>query len=205
MVLRSPLLRCQSSYKGFSLAELLTALAVFGVITALLVPNVIYNISTINFRTTFRTTIKLLTDVSSQMTNQALTLPNTAPVTATNGNTTWHAFAPFINGTRSDFVGVANPNNSFTLRTGAVLSRFVGNYSDGGEAILVDVNGTELPNTIGTDRLMLTVCFNPLGTCTAVSNITVNSAAQEAGTVGPTPDATAGAGNVAFYNTLIGG
>jgi prepilin-type N-terminal cleavage/methylation domain-containing protein len=203
MVLLSQI-RCHA-HKGFSLAEMLTALAVFGVITALIVPNVIYNISTVNFRTNFRTTIKLLTDITSQMTNQALTLPNTAPVTATNGNTTWHAFAPFINGSSSNFVMVGDANNSFTLKSGTLLSRFVGNYSDGGEAILVDVNGTEQPNAIGTDRLMLSVCFNPLGTCTAIPNITVKSADQESGTVGPTPDATAGTGNVAFYNSLIGG
>jgi hypothetical protein len=50
--------------------------------------------------------------------------------------------------------------------------------------------------------LFITGCFNPTGTCPAAA-YTVGGIAQESGIVGATPDASAGAGNVAYFDKLM--
>jgi len=182
--------------KGFTLSELLVSLSVLGLIAAFAVPKLVTSLNEAQRRDLFRTTIRTLTEASSKATNEPPTL--TAP-----NNTTWHVYENLLNSADDNFVALGDADNSFTLPGGVLLSRFIGRADDGGEAILIDVNGAGAPNNIGEDQLMVTTCFNPTGTCPALANITVNSAAQEAGIVGPTPDITGGAGNVAFFNQLI--
>ena len=185
----------QKQTKGFTLGELLISLAVLGLIAGLTIPSLWLRVKSSQDKALFLSTVKILTEASTKITNEppALVAPN---------NTTWHVFDPWLNSADDNFVAVSDVTNSFTLQGGAVISRFTGTVNDGRQAILIDVNGAVAPNQIGKDRLMVTACFDPTGTCAAVADVTVNSAVQESGTVGPTPDATGGAGNVAYYNTL---
>jgi prepilin-type N-terminal cleavage/methylation domain-containing protein len=180
--------------KGFTLSELLVSLAVLGVIAAIAVPSVWTSLKQSQDNALFVTTIRTLTEVSSKLTNEppALSAPN---------NTTWHAFDPFLNSADDNFIAL-DSNNSFTLPGGVVIDNFNQLAAAGSETIVIDANGAGRPNQIGRDRLMVTACFNPTGTCPAVAS-NVGAVAQEAGIVGPTPDAWAGAGNVAFFNQLV--
>ncbi|MCS6266693.1 MAG: type II secretion system protein [Vampirovibrio sp.] len=184
--------------KGFTLSELLVSLAVLGVIAGIAVPSVLTSLKQSQDNALFGTTIRTLTEASSKLTNEppALSAPN---------NTTWHAFDLFLNSADDNFVALNNPANSFTMPGGVVIDNFNQLAAAGFQTIRIDVNGAGQPNQIGRDRLMVTACFNPTGTCAAVANITVNSAAQEAGIVGPTPDTfdASTLGNVAFYNQLV--
>ncbi len=181
--------------KGFTLSELLVSLAVLGVIAGLAVPSVWTSLKQSQDNALFATTIRTLTEASSKLTNEppALSAPN---------NTTWHAYDNLLNSADDSFVAPGNDNNSFTLPGGVLIDNFNQQATVGSETIRIDVNGAEQPNQIGRDRLMVTACFNPTGTCPAVAS-NVGAVAQEAGIVGPTPDAWAGAGNVAFFNQLV--
>ena len=181
--------------KGFTLSELLVSLAVLGVIAGLAVPSVWISLKQSQDNALFATTIRTLTEASSKLTNEppALSAPN---------NTTWHAYDNLLNSADDSFVAPGNDNNSFTLPGGVLIDNFNQQATVGYETIRIDVNGVGQPNQIGRDRLMVTACFNPTGTCPGAV-YTVGTVAQEAGVVGPTPDAWAGAGNVAFFNQLV--
>lgn len=181
--------------KGFTLSELLVSLAVLGLIAGLTVPTVWASVKQSQDRALLTTAIRTLSEATSKLVNEP-------PALVSPSNTTWHAYDPLLNSADDSFVEAGNAANNFTMPGGVVLSRFTGTVTTGRETILLDTNGATGPNTIGKDRVMITTCFDPTGTCPATANITVGSLAQEAGIVGPTPDATAGAGNVAFYNTL---
>jgi prepilin-type N-terminal cleavage/methylation domain-containing protein len=182
--------------KGFTLSELLISLGVLGLIAALAIPSVWASLKESQDRALLRTAIRTLSEASSRLANEPPTL--TAP-----NNTTWHVFDTALNSADDNFVAVGSPDNSFTMPGGGVLSGFNNNVALGAETIILDVNGTVGPNRVGRDQLGLTVCFNPTGTCPA-AGFTVNGLAQEAGIVGPMPDAWfGGTGNVAFYNTII--
>ena len=184
----------QKQTKGFTLGELLISLAVLGLIAGLTIPSLWLRVKSSQDKALFLSTVKILTEASTKITNEppALVAPN---------NTTWHVFDPWLNSADDNFEAVSDVKNSFTLQGGVVISNFNFPATSGLETILIDVNGAETPNQIGKDQLMVTACFNPIGTCPAAAS-TVGAVAQEAGTVGPTPDATGGAGNVAYYNTL---
>jgi prepilin-type N-terminal cleavage/methylation domain-containing protein len=181
--------------KGFTLSELLVSLSVLGLIAAFAVPKLVTSLNETQRRDLFRTTIRTLTEASSKITNEP-------PALVTPNNTTWHAFDPLLNSADDNFVAPNNTANSFTLPGGVLIDNFNQLATVGSETILIDVNGVGQPNRIGEDRLWVTACFNPTGTCPAIAS-NVGAVAQEAGIVGPTPDAWVGAGNVAFFNQLI--
>ena len=184
----------QKQTKGFTLGELLISLAVLGLIAGLTIPSLWLRVKSSQDKALFLSTVKILTEASTKITNEppALVAPN---------NTTWHVFDPWLNSADDNFVAVSDVKNSFTLQGGVVISNFNFPATSGLETILIDVNGAVAPNQIGKDCLMVTACFNPIGTCPAAAS-TVGAVAQEAGTVGPVPDVLVGAGNVAYYNTL---
>ena len=181
--------------KGFTLSELLVSLALLGLIAAFTIPKVLYNIQASQQRALLTTAIRTLSDATSKLANEppALVAPN---------NTTWHAYDPLLNSADDNFIAAGNIANSFTMPSGVVLNSFNELVTSGLTTIVIDVNGAGRPNRTGRDRLMVTACFNPRGTCIAAAN-TVGEEAQEAGIVGPTPDARSAAGNVAFFNQLV--
>jgi prepilin-type N-terminal cleavage/methylation domain-containing protein len=183
--------------KGFTLSELLVSLTVIGLIAGLAIPNLVINMNRNKERTLLRAAIRTINEATTKVFNEL-------PVLASPNNTTWHAYDTVLNSADDSFVASGSTANSFILPGGVVVSGFNLTYSQGVESILLDVNGTIVPNAIGKDRVMLTACFNPTGVCPATTNLTVEDAKQEAGTVGPTPDTGTGSGtgNVAFYTTI---
>jgi prepilin-type N-terminal cleavage/methylation domain-containing protein len=180
--------------KGFTLSELLVSLAVCALLLSFTVPKVLSSTQEVQRRSSFGIYIKILSEATGRLANDPPSLPAAT-------NTTWHAFDTVLNSADDSFA-----DRNFTLPGGGVVNGFTGNLNDGIEDMMIDVNGVGQPNLIGIDRVVLTACFNPRGRCalpTVIPNITVGSVAQDAGIVGPTPDITAGAGNVAFFNRLV--
>ena len=197
-------LKKRNALKGFTLAELLMALAVLGLISALTLPSVWVSMQKSKNRALLTTTIKTLSDATSKIFTELPILPSWG------NNSTLHLYDTYLNSAESNFIESGNANNSLTLPGGVVMNNFNGTgvgfvgIGNGVETILLDANGSASPNQVGKDRLWLSACFNPRGTCPAAT-YTVGGIAQEAGTVGACPDAHYGTGNEAFYNTLTQG
>jgi prepilin-type N-terminal cleavage/methylation domain-containing protein len=198
-------LKKMNALNGFTLSELLIALAIIGLIAAFAIPKVLVSLQQSQQRALLTTAIKTLSDATQKIANEppSLTAPN---------NTTWHLYDPYLNSADDNFIASGDPNNSFTMPGGVVISNLNVVLTNWVETIWLDANGAAPPNRIGQDSLFLAACFNPRGTCTATT-YTVGGVAQESGTIGPVPDtyqSTGGNptpynGNVAFYNTLTRG
>jgi type II secretory pathway pseudopilin PulG len=189
-------------YKAFTLFELLTGLSILGLITALTLPSLFKSLNQNIREATLRDTIKVLNDATRQ-------LSISPPRLASPNNTVWHIYQTILNTKAQSYTSSTSTANAFTLSNGASISHFnrgdTAGLTSGVETILIDADGlTTGFNAIGKDRLMVSVCYNPADNCSAVGNVTANSAQQEAGSTGATPDAGVGSdtGNVAFYRKL---
>jgi prepilin-type N-terminal cleavage/methylation domain-containing protein len=182
--------------QGFTLSELLVSLAVLGVIAGIAVPAVWVSVKESQDRTLLCESIRIMNEATMAIANSPPALPA--------GSTTWDLYDLYLNSADDD-----RATTSFTLPGGTVLSSFneplVGGLSSGLTGIFVDANGSAPPNVIGKDRLVLTACFDPKGTCVA-GQYTINTAIQESGTVGATPDSADGnsyTGNEAFFAQIM--
>jgi prepilin-type N-terminal cleavage/methylation domain-containing protein len=175
---------------GFTLTELLVAVGVISLLGALTIPKVIASIDTGLHRSSFKDTYKSLTEAA-----EALTLQGEVP------SNTYLAII-----SRMKTLDRDDTNLRFQLHNGSTLSDFTANSPDRCETILVDLNGTAAPNTIGVDRISLVVSWAP-NNATVCGASTSTPATFTGGMVLPAidTDPSSGAGNQAFFRILLGG
>jgi prepilin-type N-terminal cleavage/methylation domain-containing protein len=189
--------------QGFTLSELLIALGVLGVIGALTIPSVFSSTHNKQDALLFRDTLHQLNEATQTLAQ--------SPPALNAGSSTWDLFNTVLNSKEATFVGVGDSSNSITLQNGVVLSNFEGLVSDGGQAIVVDLNGAGGVNQIGRDRVAVSTCFDPAGQCLASVFVDYLPSNTPSGTVVATPNTGAetigGAGggqtNTLFFDQLM--
>jgi prepilin-type N-terminal cleavage/methylation domain-containing protein len=176
--------------KGFTLTELLVAVGVISLLGALTIPKVLASIDTGLHRSSFKDTYKSLTEAA-----EALTLEGEVPT-----NTYLAVISRIKTLDRDD------TNLTFQLHNGSTLSDFTANSPNRCETVVVDLNGTADPNTIGIDRVSLVVSWAP-NNATVCGAATSTPTTFTGGMVLPTidTDPSSGTGNQAFFRTLLNG
>jgi prepilin-type N-terminal cleavage/methylation domain-containing protein len=159
-------------HPGFTLAELLIALAILGVIATFTIPKVLHSQEDSKRRAIFKETIASIEAITRQgWIEGALT-------TSQSGSyLLQHLNAYKLCSTNADSEGCwqhAMPAPEET-EPGAILPNGVtlGGFSDNPSTdnwIFIDWNGAALPNTEGDDQLRLLICYAPEG-CGASSEV----------------------------------
>lgn len=156
--------------KGFTLAELLIALAILGVIATFSVPKILQAQEDSKRLATFKET---LSTINAILYNGAITgelYRNT-----TTGNN-WSYFSTKLNyvkacspassgcWTQGSNTTIDTAEGGFLIHNGATLAGFTNASGTGGwaghETIQIDWNGANGPNEDGNDQLLLQLCFD---------------------------------------------
>jgi prepilin-type N-terminal cleavage/methylation domain-containing protein len=170
---------------GFTLAELLIALAIIGVITTFTIPKVLQSQADQQKKTVLRETISALSEILTSATRQGdyespksgnyfLGKLNALKICNTDASAQgcWNNAVQGANGESAE--------RGVILHNGATIAGFNdtgGSYNNG---VMIDWNGVKPPNTVGDDQLLVILCFDQSG----CSNIRGNGP-KGPGAVGP--------------------
>lgn len=155
--------------KGFTLAELLIALLILGVVATFTIPKILQSNANSQRKAVFRETLATLADMTHQRAQGDQNFASIAEVKtwfSQNLNYVKRCPAnPTAEGCWSAAVG-GNAGNAdgYLLHNGAFISSINGGGLGTGfdrETILVDWNGLNPPNTYGDDIIGLVVCVGP--------------------------------------------
>jgi prepilin-type N-terminal cleavage/methylation domain-containing protein len=147
----------QIASKGFTLAELLIALAILGEIATFTIPKILSSQQNSQRIAVFKETIGALSEITyygylqgdlttSNVTSYYASKLNTVKICSTNS---------FTQGCWSHPGGDTEPG--FVLHNGATLTGF--NNTGPGNGISMDWNGAAGPNIEGQDIIQLQICF----------------------------------------------
>lgn len=181
---------------GFTLAELLIALAILGVIATFTIPKVLSNQADAKKKAVYRETLATLSDIvyQGQITG-ALGDGNfdTYLFSKVNGYKLCQSDADTEGCWSHATPGGGNPKVGFVLHSGATVAG-IGDGSGSGpeyrDSFYVDWNGAALPNTEGDDQIRVRACWGQ-GSC---------SAGQRVGTLAPEPGF---ASSASLYSTVF--
>jgi prepilin-type N-terminal cleavage/methylation domain-containing protein len=172
---------------GYTLAEVLIALAIIGVIAAFAIPKVISSSGTTHAYATDREIFNVL----YTLLDQGMVTGDLEP-DGSNFGTYFMGKIKAVKKCRTDSEAqrcwVATQRYTETTQPGMILSNgayLVGfrNTTVGQKTVMIDWNGSTGNNTIGDDQILLSLCYDGNG-CTGV-------ATQDAGTIAPVTLGTA--------------
>lgn len=172
-----------STFRGFTLAEVLITLGIIGIVAALTIPTLMQNFQDAQYKTGYKKAFS----VASQALQSCLTDNEIASRTNQYDDvaavTNWNCFKSKFNVTKD----CSNNNNNlcwdqtgehlwqadaspwptqntwaFVDNSGVSWSRGFDSAGFHGEVYLVDINGFKKPNKYGKDRFILKMC--PVGT-----------------------------------------
>lgn len=182
--------------KGFTLAELLLAIAILGVIAIFTIPKIITSQQTAQKMSLFQEALAALSTITyeGQITRDltgtiydtyVLSRVNAVKICSTDADTEgcWTQATP----------GGSAEQKGYVLSNGVTVAGLdTGSTSGSGyrEAFFMDYNGTASPNTEGTDQIRLRACWGS-GNC---------SAGQRPGTVVAEPGQ---ATSITMYETIF--
>lgn len=190
---------------GFTLSELLIALAILGVIAAFTIPKVLSSQQDERKRSTFRETVTALNEILyqgaltgtitkqadfSQAVNAKLNVVRFCPTDASPG--CWDSA---VQGTGPWAPQVDEPG--MVLHNGVTIAG-IGNGPSEADTFIVDWNGTAPPNSYGNDQLTMVLCFKMNANCTAWTDATYTGRITT-GTISPGGDA----GDLALWNWIF--
>jgi len=148
--------------KGFTLAELLVALMILGIIATFTIPKILYSSQQQKKIATFKEVISTVSDLAYMAnlkgdTTYLTSNINAIKVCSSNAVTQgcW---------TQTDDVGAGESTEpGYILHNGATVAGF--NTFTGANGIIVDWNGPDGPNTRGDDQIYLWVCYDQGNGC----------------------------------------
>lgn len=154
----------RKSYSGFTLAELLIALAILGMIATFTIPKILTAQQDSKKYAVFKETISLVSSLAyaAQQSGDNTYFPNhiNAVKNCPTNASVQGCFSATYTGP-----GGENTQNGFLLHNGASVAGFGSyTYSNG---IAIDWNGLEPPNVYGDDQLHLDICFDQGSGCIA--------------------------------------
>ena len=169
--------------KGFTLSELLIALAILGLIATFTIPKVLQTTESNQRKAVFKETIGSITEIAydmwhqNRLGDQDYFLSRLNIVKYCNPGATGDCWTAAMGNSETQTIAPAA-----TLQNGVVISRpNVTNRS----YMIIDYNGQAGPNTFGEDQIGLTACFDATP-CTSGDNDTeVGGGGPKNNVVGP--------------------
>ncbi len=156
---------------AFTLSEVLLTVVIVGILTTLVLPGLIKDMNAKSRMALLRTTVLSLNDmihkeITEQRTNDiSLTNIVTNPQTFLNkfekAESSDNAFASSyrsIDG--SDVENPIIPENKVLLKNGASLGLISQLYDKNSTGVVIDINGSELPNMVGVDYFIAELVWN---------------------------------------------
>ncbi len=135
---------------GFTLAELLIALAILGIIAVFTIPKLLNAQADARNKALFKEDFALISGASATLMNRGLN---------TTGSDDYVVFETLINYTKTVHTGANINEVNFWLANGSTLISFNGSMAASGNTIGTDANGAAGPNQNGVDRLTVFVCW----------------------------------------------
>ncbi len=139
---------------GFTLAELLIALAILGLIAIFTIPKLLNAQSNARNRAIFKEDFSAISQASAILMSRGL---NTA------GSDDYLVFQPLINYTKTVHTGANINEVNFWLANGSTLASFNFDIPGGGDSIIIDVNDLNGPNALGEDQFTVFTCWKNTG------------------------------------------
>jgi len=147
--------------RGFTLAELLIALLILGVIATFTIPKILYSSRQEQKTAVFKEIISTISSLAytANMLRDTTYVPNhinAVKVCDTNAATQgcW---------TQTNSIGAESTEPGYVLHNGATVAGF--NAFTGANGIIVDWNGAAGPNVRGDDQIYLHVCYDQGNGC----------------------------------------
>lgn len=151
---------------GFSLAELLIALALLGTITAFTIPKVLSVQTLEKKRTVLKETIASLADITYQASLEGGFTSNAASKAYFKTHLNYVKICETDPGAEGCWVGGDASNaDAYLLHNGAALYSINGGTA--GESIWIDWDGNAGLNTSGTDRMFVYACTHASNSCSS--------------------------------------
>ena len=165
-------------FKGFTLSELLIALAVLGVMATFTIPKLLHNNQAANRKAVFKEVISILAQTTVAAVSENLGPQDYASYLVNRLNYSqfcdYPAWSTGCWNPTSDAINYmsANPGWGYVLPSGAVLglhgvggpgTRTYTPKMDQNYQVFVDYNGLAGPNKLGEDEILLMMCFDPAG------------------------------------------
>lgn len=147
--------------KAFTLAELLIALGILGVIATFTIPKILMNQASSKKQAVFRETISLMNDVlHTGIITGGITYGNMTPYVLSHVNAVKVCNNSFTEGcwTHTAILAADRNESGFILHNGATICSIMDDV-DGHEEIEIDWNGATGPNVEGDDQIELDMCY----------------------------------------------
>jgi prepilin-type N-terminal cleavage/methylation domain-containing protein len=187
-----------SNTPGFTLAEVLIALALLGIIAAFSIPQVLQNVQSAQQNAILKETVSILSGIVDtgrrdgtlapatfyNYFKTALNLVKSCPNNSQTEGCWTQAPLPY----ESDEPGFVLPNG-----VQIVGFNYIGGNSNG---IVIDTNGPKPPNTFGVDQIRMLICYGP--------DYCVENGGMPVGQMLPYKSGAAGVANIRFYNEAMG-
>jgi prepilin-type N-terminal cleavage/methylation domain-containing protein len=156
--------RGQTSQTGFTLAELLIALAILGIICTFALPKILQGQQDSRRKAVFQETFSTLADLSVIHARTGAVFANTTELKDYFRTRMNYAKICTVDpDTEGCWTGGAGAGNAdgYVLHNGAYLISFNGGAGTDRETVAVDWNGASPPNTYGVDVIGITLCLGP--------------------------------------------
>ncbi len=121
--------------QGFTLAELLIALAILGLIATFAIPKLLASQQDTKRRAIMQEAISALSAATANI---------VAEGSYGGATDNWHLYQTHLNATQEIYLGVANVGNGFVLANGATLTGFNNSPYLGNETVLISWNGSSV-------------------------------------------------------------
>jgi prepilin-type N-terminal cleavage/methylation domain-containing protein len=159
----------QSHKKAFTLAELLVALSILGVIATFTIPKLLSTNNNAEIKANFKEIYATLSDISSQSMNENTSTEvwyianqnynylkaHLSVVKACDSNVSTEGC--WDTATQGNFGGWGTDQPGFVLNNGVIIAGYMHDFKNQSN-YLIDLNGTKGPNIEGEDQMTLNQC-----------------------------------------------
>lgn len=169
---------------GFTLAELLIALGILGLIAIFMIPKLLNSSQSGQKTAVFKETIAALSEATHLF---CLTDGNSNPnpYSHITGKVNTQKLCPSNASTQGCFGASTSTENAepgFIMHNGATLAGFR-NSTQAREMVIVDWNGSDSPNILGDDQMLLAINFTQVASYYGVSRCRVGASTFDAPSV----------------------